>query len=63
MSGRACGKIRYDSEREAERALERIRKLQRRSHQPDLVRTAYECNRCRGWHLSRWGVDTPGTVA
>ena len=52
MSGRPCGKVRYDSAEQAERALTRTREIMRRTRAPKRVTRAYRCPKCRGWHLT-----------
>lgn len=51
---RACGKHRY---RDRQEALAALRAIVGRSRRDKVVKRAYACDRCHGWHLTSW--ETP----
>lgn len=58
---RCGGKVRYDTDAQAQRHLRRARDLQLRAHTETVVTRTYECPRCRGWHLTSLDAFTPPT--
>lgn len=57
---RGCGKVRYSDKDQAIHAMHRIVSRSGREKQPER---AYDCHRCKGWHLTSQAKDgTAGEI-